>query len=220
MNRIIRFGEKVKGYDIPVLNEREVRAAAGILLLVMFYAATRVIHSGDFTLIKYSVTFFLIDFIIRVFISPNYSPTLIIGRMIVANQTPEYVSAAPKKFAWVFGVVLSLTMFILLVVMNVDSPVAGIICVTCLVFLFFESAFGICLGCKFYPLFFKDKARYCPGDVCEIKTRHEIQNTSKTQLLVVLTFIAVIFLTMYLFNEIYQKRPPVHPNIENNTAVK
>lgn len=33
MNRIIKFGEDVEGYNIPVLNEREVRAAAGILFL-------------------------------------------------------------------------------------------------------------------------------------------------------------------------------------------
>jgi len=31
MNKIIQFGEHVEGYDIPVLNEREIRAAAGIL---------------------------------------------------------------------------------------------------------------------------------------------------------------------------------------------
>lgn len=31
MNKIIRFGEDVEGYNIRVLNEREIRAAAGIL---------------------------------------------------------------------------------------------------------------------------------------------------------------------------------------------
>jgi len=33
MNKIINFGEDVAGYNIPVLNEREIRAAAGILYL-------------------------------------------------------------------------------------------------------------------------------------------------------------------------------------------
>ena len=33
---MIKFGEKVEGYDIPVLNEREIRAAAGILFLATF----------------------------------------------------------------------------------------------------------------------------------------------------------------------------------------
>ena len=34
MNRIFGFGETVSGYEVPVLNEREVRAAAGILLVL------------------------------------------------------------------------------------------------------------------------------------------------------------------------------------------
>jgi hypothetical protein len=33
-----QFGETVKGYKIPVLNEREIRASAGILFLFMFIA--------------------------------------------------------------------------------------------------------------------------------------------------------------------------------------
>jgi hypothetical protein len=42
---------------------------------------------------------FLTDFIIRVFVNPKFSPTLIIGRLIVSNQVPEYVGAPQKKFA-------------------------------------------------------------------------------------------------------------------------
>ncbi len=29
MSKIIKFGEEAEGYNIPVLNEREVRASAG-----------------------------------------------------------------------------------------------------------------------------------------------------------------------------------------------
>jgi hypothetical protein len=75
------------------------------------------------------------------------------------------------------------------------------------VFLFFESAFGICLGCKFYPLLFKEKAQYCPGEVCDVKTKQEIQKTSKAQLLVVLGFIAYIFFTVFVLNDTYSKKP-------------
>jgi len=38
MKKVIQFGEDVPGYDIPVLNEREIRAAAGILFLVIYTA--------------------------------------------------------------------------------------------------------------------------------------------------------------------------------------
>ena len=36
MKNIIQFGEEVEGYTIPVLNEREIRASAGIYFLMMF----------------------------------------------------------------------------------------------------------------------------------------------------------------------------------------
>ena len=35
---IIQFGENVEGYTIPVLNESEVRAAAGKMFLTTFIA--------------------------------------------------------------------------------------------------------------------------------------------------------------------------------------
>src|SRR5215471_14295013 len=153
MKKLIRFGEQAEGIDIPVLNEREIRAAAGILFLATFIAALFVVFKNNFLPIKYVLSVFLFDFIIRVFINPKFSPTLIIGRLIVSNQTPEYVGAQQKKFAWIIGVLLSATMFILIVLVNSYSPITGVICLVCLTFLFFESAFGICLGCKFYPLF-------------------------------------------------------------------
>jgi len=144
MNKMIKFGEDVEGYNIPVLNEREIRASAGILFLFVFMSLMLVIFKQNFLLIKYVITLFLTDFIIRVFVNPKYSPTLIIGRLIVGNQVPEYVGAQQKKFAWIIGVILATIMFIFLVIVNAYSPITGIICLICLIFLFFESAFGIC----------------------------------------------------------------------------
>ena len=173
MNKAKQFGETVKGYNIPVLNEREIRASAGILFLVMFWSWMLVIFQENYFWIKCVNTIFLADFIIRVLISPKYSPTLIIGRLIVGRQNPEYVGAAQKKFAWTIGLVMASTIFLLLVVMNSYSFITGIICLICLIFLFFEFVFGICLGCKFYPMFYKEKTQYCPGGVCEIKVKQE-----------------------------------------------
>lgn len=207
MAKIIKFGEEADGYAIPVLNEREIRAAAGLLFLMMFIAIIVVILKGDFLMLKYAVSIFLADIVIRVFVSPKFSPTLIMGRLIVRNQVPEYVGAAQKKFAWIIGVVLAATMFILLVVANTYSPITGIICFICLIFLFFESAFGICLGCKFYNLFYKEKAQHCPGEVCDVKSRQAIQKTSFIQILIVFAFIAYIFLTVFLFDDYFRERP-------------
>jgi hypothetical protein len=204
---MIKFGETVEGYNIPVLNEREIRAAAGILFLATFISLMFILFKENFVPIKYVITFFLADFLIRVFISPKFSPTLILARLIVRNQTPEYVGAPPKKFAWIIGVVLSATMFYFFIIENAYSPITGIICLICLVFLFFESAFGICLGCLFYPLFFKNKTLYCPGDVCEVKKKQDIQKTSIGQILVLLAFIAFIILTAYFMNDSFSEKP-------------
>lgn len=207
MSKIIQFGENIESYNIRVLNEREVRAAAGILFLATFISLMLIIFKNNFLPIKYVLTVFFTDFIIRVFINPRFSPTLIIGRLIVSNQTPEYVGAQQKKFAWAIGVILSATMFILIVVINSFSPITGIICFVCLAFLFFESAFGICLGCKFYPLFFKKKPERCPGEVCDVRSRQEIQKVSGSQLLIAFSFVALIFITGWFFNDEFSKQP-------------
>lgn len=207
MSKVVKFGENVEGYEIPVLNEREIRAAAGILFLFAFIAIMIAIFKGDFSLLKYFIIAFLLDFIIRVFINPKFAPTLIIGRLIVRRQIPEYVGAAQKKFAWVIGLVLAIIMLILIVIVNSYSAITGMICLICLVFLFFESAFGICLGCLFYGWFYKDKAQYCPGEVCEVKDMQDIQKTSKTQFLIVFGFIAYIVVSVYLFNDVFSESP-------------
>ncbi|HEY9362429.1 MAG TPA: hypothetical protein VIQ00_04150, partial [Chitinophagaceae bacterium] len=63
MNTIIQFGENVKGYSIPVLNEREIRASAGILFLATFISLMTIVFKNNFLPIKYVITLFLTDFI-------------------------------------------------------------------------------------------------------------------------------------------------------------
>ncbi|HET9824839.1 MAG TPA: DUF4395 domain-containing protein [Chitinophagaceae bacterium] len=207
MSKVIQFGESIEGYNIRVLNEREIRAAAGILFLATFMSLMFILFKNNFLPIKYVLTVFLSDFIIRVFINPKFSPTLIIGRLIVRNQTPEYVGAQQKKFAWIIGVILSATMFTFIVIVNSYSPITGVICLICLVFLFFESAFGICLGCLFYPLFHKQKAQRCPGEVCDRRSKQDIQKISTAQLVTVFAFVAVIFITGWFLNDQFRKPP-------------
>lgn len=217
MKKVISFGEEVPGYTIPVLNEREIRASAGILFLLMFISLMLILFKGNFVMIKYMITAFLVDFIIRVFVNPRFSPSLIIGRLIVQSQVPEYVGARQKKFAWIIGMSLAAIMFILMVIVNSYSPITGIICLICLIFLFFESAFGICLGCKFYSLMYKEKAQYCPGEICDSKSKQDIQKTSKTQLLVILLYIGFIFLTAYFFSDYFGETPTNLFGVESTT---
>lgn len=205
--KIIKFGEDVEGYKIPVLNEREVRAAAGVLFILMFISVFTVLLKGNFVLLKYAIIIFLTDMLLRVYINPKFSPSLILGRLIVRDQAPEYVGALQKKFAWKIGVAIATIMFILQIVLNSYSPITGSLCFICLIFLFFETAFGICIGCKVYSWFKKEKVLYCPGEVCDVAKRADIQKTSITQILIVIGSIVFIFITILLFNDDFSKKP-------------
>jgi hypothetical protein len=207
MSGIGKFGEDVEGYRIPVLNEREIRAAAGLLFLLMFSAIAAAVLKGSFVLLKYAIAIFLPDMLIRVFLSPRYAPTLVLGRLIVRNQVPEYVGARQKKFAWIIGVALASVMFLLVNVLNTYSPISGIICLLCLVFLFCETAFGLCIGCKLYALVAREKAEYCPGEVCEVGARQAIQRTSPAQLLMLLGLVAYLVLVVALFHAGFGEKP-------------
>ena len=207
MSKIFQFGENIEGYSIPVLNEREIRAASGLMFLMMFISVMIAIFNQSLVMLKYFVLAFLIDFIIRVFINPKFSPSLILGRLIVCNQTPDYVGAKQKKFAWIIGICLGTAMFILLNILNSFSIITGLLCLICLIFMFFESSFGICLGCLVYRLIYREKAQYCPGEVCARKDRTAIQKTNFTQILIVLFYAAIIVATFYLFNDTFHEPP-------------
>ena len=207
MNRLGKFGEDVEGYRIPVLNEREIRAAAGLLFVLMFAAIAGAVLVGSFVLLKYAIALFLPDMLIRVLVSPRYAPTLILGRLIVRNQVPEYLGARQKKFAWILGVALASVMFVLVNVLNTYSPISGIICLLCLVFLFCETAFGLCIGCKLYALVSRERPEYCPGEVCEVGARQEIQRTSGPQLLMLLGLVAYLVLVTWLFHAGFGVKP-------------
>ena len=220
MDKLIKFGEDVEGYNIPVLNEREIRASAGILFLFMLISLMMILFKGNFLMIKYVIIVFLSDLLVRVFINPRFSPTLILGRLIVSRQVPEYVGAAQKKVAWKIGIILATLMFVLLVVVNSYSIITGLTCLVCLIFLFFESVFGICLGCLVYRWYYKEKAQYCPGEVCDVKSKQAIQKTSGSQLLIILGFVAFVFLLVYLFNDNFTKKPTALFGTESSAQSK
>jgi len=178
-----------------------------MLFLFMLISLMMILFKGNFLMIKYVIIIFLSDLLIRVFINPRFSPTLILGRLIVSRQVPEYVGAAQKKVAWKIGIILATLMFVLLVIMNSYSIITGLTCLVCLIFLFFEAVFGICLGCLVYRWYYKEKAQYCPGEVCDVKSKQAIQKTSGSQLLIILGFIAFVFLLISLFNDNFNKKP-------------
>jgi hypothetical protein len=193
---MFEFGEKIQGYEVPVFNEREVRAAAGIVFFFAFIAFLNGFLTGNNEPTKLMVSVFLFDFFIRIFINPKYAPSMVLGRWAVNNQTPEYVGAPQKRWAWAFGLFLALVMFYLVVLNNIRGPANILTCALCLGLLFFEAVFGICAGCKVYNLFHKGGAQYCPGESCDLtRTRTPIQKFDFVQKLV---FIMSILALLYL----------------------
>jgi hypothetical protein len=166
MSSLLAFGDRIDGYAVPVLNERAVRASAGLLFLFAIVAFMHAWLLGDFQPTRVFVGAFLVDFTIRIFVNPHYAPSLVVGQWIVRRQQPEYVGAPQKRFAWAIGFVLALVMLWLVVIQRVIGPVNLLVCAACLTLLFFEAAFGICLGCKVYNLLHEEQAQLCPGGVC------------------------------------------------------
>lgn len=183
------FGETVEGYPVRVVNERAVRAAAGLLF---FPAVVSFMHSfllGHFQHTRLFIIVFLIDMTLRM-ISPRLAPSMIVGGWIVRHQTPEWVGAPQKRFAWGLGLLLGLAMLYLMVFNRYMGPANMLICGACLTLMFFESAFGICLGCKLYNVFNKDKAQLCPGGVCEVPAQKKGWGIALPQAAVLVLFVA------------------------------
>jgi len=208
MKEFFKYGEKVIGYDVRVINEREARAAAGILFAIGILSFNNAVMINHAVVTRFYISFFALDFLIRV-INPKYSPSMLLGRFFVRDQTPEYVGAAQKRFAWGIGVLLAVPMFYSLGLHWEPSPLKVLICLLCLILLFLESAFSICLGCKIYNLVMPNKATHCPGGVCEMKTKEPIQKFTTVQKFIVsVTFISIFYA---LYSYMYK--------LENNTMM-
>ena len=198
MNDFFAYGEKVAGYDVRVLNEREARAAAAILFVGAFLGLANGVMLGTAVFSEYFVTFFAIDFTIRI-IQPRYSPSLLLGRFFVQNQTPEYVGATQKRFAWAIGMVIAWPMFYYLVIDFQPNPIKVLVCLICMALLFFEAAFSVCLGCKIFNLIKKEKATHCPGGVCEMRIKEPIQKFSPIQAGIVILTTLIMFYGIYAY---------------------
>lgn len=195
MNQAVRhlfaFGETVEGYPVKVINERMVRAAAGLLF---FPAVVSFMHSylvGNFQHTRLFVIVFLVDMALRM-LNPRWAPSMIVGGWIVRHQAPEWVGAPQKRFAWGLGLLLGLAMLYLMVFNRYMGPLNMLICGSCLLLMFFETAFGICLGCKLYNLLHREQAQLCPGGVCEVPAQKKGWGLPLPQAAVLVAFVAVL----------------------------
>lgn len=174
----LSFGEEVEGIDYKVLNEREVRATAGLLFLTVLVTMIAAVFFKKYAPIPYVSGFIVLNFIISVFINPKYAPANFLARLIVFNQEPIYIGAIQKRFAWSLGLILSSIVFALSIPLQGDPAIfesVCMLCLLCMLLMFIETAFGICIGCQFYFLALKlrlmkkpEVKPNCMGNSCEV----------------------------------------------------
>lgn len=160
------IGEYVDGIDIPVVDERAVRASAGLLFLFGIIAVMTAALTGDLQLLRGFGIVFLFDMAMRLFVGTRYTPSLVIASLIVRRQRPEWVGAQQKRLAWAIGLGLGFVSCAAMGFLGVSAEVQIALCSICLSLLFIESAFGICVGCELQRLFSREKPQLCAGDTC------------------------------------------------------
>lgn len=162
-----RVGRIISGYAVPVINEREARAAAGLLFLPGIVLYLTAIHAGTADPLKPFGAVFVLDMLIRVLAGDKYAPSLALARIIVSRQQPEWVGVPQKLFAWWVGYGMGLAACLATGLLQAPLWVTLVLCGTCLALLFLETAFGICIGCKLQILLTKTSPRHCAGGTCE-----------------------------------------------------
>lgn len=194
----MEYGEKVPGYEVGMVNEREARAGAGILGMLGMIVIFVGIGFNHIIAARVFLAFLFLDFTLRI-INPRYSPSLLIGKFVTQNQTPEYVGAMQKRFAWTIGWLIALPMMHWFVLNWEITFYKVLVCVLCLALTFLESAFSICVGCHIFKFIMKENAKYCPGGVCEIHAKEPIQRFNTAQKVITGTTLTALVVGVYLF---------------------
>lgn len=165
-----------RGY--ATLDERVVRGSSGLLLVLGFIAFENGFVVKNYPVLPWISGFLALNFLIAVAVNPRFSPTMAISRFMVRRQSPLPIGAVQKRFAWSVGLAMSVAIFVMSLLLQSDETWFDAVCqwcLVCLLFLFLETAFGICVGCKIYALGIRlglIKAPVvrpnCMGDACEV----------------------------------------------------
>ena len=105
-----RYGQRVPGLAVDgkelqagVFDENEVRAAAGLTMVIGAVAFSYAYFRHLYVPLQAVASFFFVEFLIRVTAGLQYSPTGIVAHAITRRLPPQWVSAKPKRFAWTLG---------------------------------------------------------------------------------------------------------------------
>jgi hypothetical protein len=180
----ITFGDRISGLTVDgraleaaVFDEKQVRAAAGVTMVMGAVAFAFAYFNQEYVLLQVVSTVFFVEFFIRVTAGIRYSPVGVVARLMTLGQAPEWVSAKPKRFAWTLGLGMSFSMMII-----TNSGIRGMlprtICAICLTLMWMESVLGLCLGCKLHALLVRrgwtekdPEFEVCANGECELPAR-------------------------------------------------
>jgi hypothetical protein len=174
-------GEVIEGLTVEgkpvhaaVVNEHQVRAAAGLTMAAGAVAFVYAYFEKRYLPLQIVSTVFLVEFAVRVTAGLKYSPVGVVAGWLTQRRAPDWVSAKPKRFAWTLGLAMSGAMAVI-----TNSGIRGwlprSICLICLTLMWFESVLGVCVGCELHGMLVrrgwanKDEAfEICAHGACEV----------------------------------------------------
>jgi hypothetical protein len=179
------YGQRVSGLTVDgrelqagVFNENEVRAAAGITLVMGAVAFSYAYFTHLYIPLQAVASFFFVEFLIRVTAGIQYSPTGIVSHAMTRRHPPQWVSAKPKRFAWTLGLVIAFAMTIITNGAIARPYLPRTLCLICLTLMWMESAIGLCLGCELYGLLMRrgwatkdPDVEVCANGACDVPAR-------------------------------------------------
>jgi hypothetical protein len=169
----------------PVVNERAVRATAGLTFVAAGIAFFLAFFLGNYAPLKLVTLLVFTDFALRLATGMTpLSPLGLLGTCLVARQRPEWVGAAQKRFAWTLGLIMSGTVAFL-VNTGRTGMLSASLCMICLTLMWMETALGLCIGCSLYRWLARsgvirqpDVQPACPGGLCAV---HQASPNEHTQ---------------------------------------
>jgi hypothetical protein len=125
------------------LNEKAARVVAGVVAAVSVIALA--------TAWYWLLAVLAYGFIARALTGPTLSPLGAVASRVIAPRlgAPKYVSGPPKRFAQAMGATITTAGAVLALVFGLHAP-ADVLLVAMVVAAGFESALGLCLGCKIF----------------------------------------------------------------------
>src|SRR5262249_23594397 len=149
--RISALAQDGTELQAAVVNENEVRAAAGLTLVIGAVAFAYAYFGKNYTPLQVVTIVFFSEFLARLTIGLRLSPMGVIAHALTRSQPPDWVSAKPKRFAWTMALALSFAM-VIITNSGIRGTLPRTICLICLTLMWLESVLGLCLGCKIHGL--------------------------------------------------------------------